>query len=1195
MKWRGTGRLLSLGCTVMAFAGITCMDQANHQTHEQGKSAVAMSSAYNVPEWLKNRTANRNTDAYQPGVVLVKFRPSFINSIDRNFADTTQKLGLRRIGSRTSLGVDLMQITTQESVPEVSARLSKDARIQFAEPNWRIELLETTNDPLFGQRWSLHNTGQDINGVAGKEDADIDAAEAWEISQTSMDEIIVAVADTGVAYTHEDLASVIWTNEAEKNGVEGEDDDDNGLVDDIYGWDFADDDSNPSDGDIHGTHVAGIIAAVGNNNLGTVGVAWKSNVKIMPIRIVGDQDNASFVLDAAQGIEYAVKKGAKIINCSWWTLGRESQTLEDAVTTAENNGVVVVAAAGNYALDNDSKFFNSYPAEYENPNVFSIAATDNLDLPASFTNWGPMSVDVAAPGVNIMSTINPDLAGGIGYGLLSGTSMASPTAAGAIAVMLQHKPNLILNAGGGVSDFSALRKALFLSVEPISGLEGKTVTGGRINLHRALTLLDEQNLPPVAMAGGNQLHRVGTKIVIDGSQSFDPNGDEITAYNWSLKKPDHSSAELVSEGSLTVLVPDVCGKYEISLTIEAGQEVSPPDVATVLAMNWEPLATPLETEHPYPLGVFEAFGEIQKPGATLLAPHFSQLDTEPAYDYIVFGDPNTGKYVGQITGVWGEYTGPVFALDHLELLIYSDGLINAHGAVVDAFFWCNENSNCPAGTGDCDMNPDTGDGGCETDTLTHNDHCGWCDHSCSINGMGGECNGAGVCDLSEMKCTDGYADCNKQSYDGCEVRLADDPYNCGSCANECALPYVSAHICKGGTCQVSTCVTDWANEIYYADCNGLAADGCEILLSSDPDNCGACSYRCASIDPGELDHVAKIIDECTNSVCGIVCEDGWKNCNQAIYDGCESDLTDGNNCGKCGISCAYPNAQGVCLDPESATCAMGDCKPGYADCDQDSSNGCEVSTSMDPTNCGSCGNTCLPADNATVGCLLGTCMMVCDEGYKDCDQDPANGCETDISSNASHCGSCNQACKPYTNATGACVDGACTMECLDSYADCDGFESTGCEVDISNDPIHCGGCKKKCAETANATATCSEGSCAIACAADFGDCDGALDNGCETTLIDNESNCGACGVKCPQRKNADPWCSQGVCMLKCNNGWGNCNLTESDGCETKLNNQGQCPKDDDDGCQTAGSPQSALSMLLFIIGAMVWRRRRRSQ
>jgi subtilisin family serine protease len=270
----------------------------------------------------------------------------------------------------------------------------EDPDVEHAEPNYFVHVDQTTpGDPGFDQLWGLHNTGQPVNGTSGSIDADIDAPEAWDVTTGSSD-VVVAVIDSGVDINHPDLQPNIWTNPGETPG-NGIDDDGNGYVDDVNGWDFFLDENSPLDDHGHGTHVAGTVAAAGNNGIGVTGVSWTA--KIMALRFIDPWGNGT-TDDAISAIEYASVMGADIINNSWGGSGY-NKALKEAIGAS---GALVVCAAGNYGTNND-KINPHYPSSYESANIIAVAASDQNDNRASFSNYGPFSVDVAAPGTNIYS------------------------------------------------------------------------------------------------------------------------------------------------------------------------------------------------------------------------------------------------------------------------------------------------------------------------------------------------------------------------------------------------------------------------------------------------------------------------------------------------------------------------------------------------------------------------------------------------------------------------------------------------------------------------------------------------------------------------------------------------------------------------------------------------------------------------
>jgi subtilisin family serine protease/subtilisin-like proprotein convertase family protein len=352
------------------------------------------------------------------------------------------------------------------------SNVSSLSGVRYAEPNWVIAKEATPNDAMFSSQWSHRNLGQPILGVPGVFDADTDATNAWD-STTGSSLVTIAIVDTGVDYTHPDLAANIWTNAGEIAG-NNLDDDGNGFVDDIRGWDFGLNDNDPIDEDGHGTHVAGIAGAVGNNGIGVAGVNW--NVRIMPVKIFGDasQTLTAFVSAAIEGLQYAVDNGAFVSNHSYNTgTGGPIQAYSDMIDYAEANGHVFVSSAGNTAQDND--VIDHYPSDYPQPNVVAVAATTNQDQLAVFSNYGATTVHLGAPGESILST----LPGGQ-YGYLDGTSMASPHVAGAVALLKSTNPSLT---------YDRILGAIYTGVDPLPGLATTTITGGRLNLNKALSQL----------------------------------------------------------------------------------------------------------------------------------------------------------------------------------------------------------------------------------------------------------------------------------------------------------------------------------------------------------------------------------------------------------------------------------------------------------------------------------------------------------------------------------------------------------------------------------------------------------------------------------------------------------------------------------------------------------------------------------
>ncbi|MCK4958456.1 MAG: S8 family serine peptidase, partial [Planctomycetes bacterium] len=357
---------------------------------------------------------------------------------------------------------------------------AKDSRILSVQPNYYVQTLQVPNDPRFSEMWALNNTGQ-TGGLAG---ADIDAVSTWNTT-TGSSSVIVAVIDSGVDYTHPDLSENIWVNTAEIAG-NGIDDDGNGYVDDIYGYDFEGNDSDPQDELGHGTHCAGTIAAKGNNAIGVTGVSWRSQV--MVCRFIG-ADNYGLISDAIEAVNYAVANGANILSNSWGWQGGPSDALEAAIVNARDNGVLFVAAAGNETANNDNTSF--YPANYQVSNVISVAAIDHNGELAWFSNYGSQSVHLAAPGVSILSTVP-----GNSYAWYSGTSMATPHVSGVAALLMVHYPQISM---------AELRSRIIETGTPAASLQGKTTSGRYLSAYNALTTGPDTRV--IAPNGGEQWHQ----------------------------------------------------------------------------------------------------------------------------------------------------------------------------------------------------------------------------------------------------------------------------------------------------------------------------------------------------------------------------------------------------------------------------------------------------------------------------------------------------------------------------------------------------------------------------------------------------------------------------------------------------------------------------------------------------------------
>jgi subtilisin family serine protease len=394
---------------------------------------------------------NEPLELHAPGEVLIKFKPHVRPSDRANLKAQLASERRRRFRS----GTEHWRLHPGLSTEQAIARLRGDPDVEYVEPNYIVRADRAPNDPRYPELYGLHNTGQ----TGGTPGADISAERAWDVT-TGNRSVLVAVIDTGIDYHHPDLAANIYSNAGEipHNGL---DDDGNGFVDDIRGWDFANDDNDPLDDAGHGTHVAGTIGAVGDNGIGVTGVNWE--VTLVPLKFLSF-DGVGLTSDAIAAIDYATLIGVDIMNNSWGG-AQFSQALLDAIQAAAAADILFVAAAGNSASDNDT--FPHYPSSYDAPNIVAVAATTDEDALWGFSNFGATSVDLGAPGSAILST----LPGGE-YGLAQGTSMATPHVSGAAALIRSVAPNI------GVAD---LKERLLGFTDPLPSLAGTTLTGGRLN------------------------------------------------------------------------------------------------------------------------------------------------------------------------------------------------------------------------------------------------------------------------------------------------------------------------------------------------------------------------------------------------------------------------------------------------------------------------------------------------------------------------------------------------------------------------------------------------------------------------------------------------------------------------------------------------------------------------------------------
>jgi hypothetical protein len=425
---------------------------------------------------------------YVPGEVIVKYKTNTISSSSGNkFSNKAMGLGMDLKRSWDRLGVQQFSAKAgrAQNVEQMVQQLKADPNVEFAEPNY-IYRAQNIGSPgpvmsldQFRAQKNLNQKAMSKSSSVGamsapsysQSGAPIQADEAWAVMTTSMSHIpVVAIIDSGVDYTHDVFvdSGAIWTNPGETPG-DGIDNDGNGYVDDVHGWNFYANTNDPMDDNNHGTHVAGIV--LGATQDITASSLQPAKIRIMPLKFLASNGSGS-TSDAIEAIYYAVNNGATIINASWGG-GGYSQTLLAAITTAYNSQVSFVAAAGNSHLNNDSS--PTYPANYDVQNVISIAATTDYDSVAGFSNYGKQTVHVASPGEDIWSTLPHN-----GWASFSGTSMATPLVAGMIALMEREN-------GKAINGYQARQILLGENDIDVGNVAGKVISDSRVNIYKAVS------------------------------------------------------------------------------------------------------------------------------------------------------------------------------------------------------------------------------------------------------------------------------------------------------------------------------------------------------------------------------------------------------------------------------------------------------------------------------------------------------------------------------------------------------------------------------------------------------------------------------------------------------------------------------------------------------------------------------------
>lgn len=404
-----------------------------------------------------------------------------------------QNLKLGKLESKKKYNqfkLDILQIDEKDDMAKTIEALKKDPNVEYVQPNYKLEVQALPTDPKFSKQWGLLNSAQEVEGYVGRTGVDINAVNAWNITKGATT-VVVGVLDTGIDINHNDLKNNIYVNTKEIAG-NGKDDDNNGYIDDVKGWDFVNADNTVYDSstlDLHGTHAAGIIAA-GTNTEGISGVA--PNVKLLPLKFING--NWGYTCDAIDAIEYAMKMGVKIVNCSFG--GTDNNfALKD---TMVNSGILFVCAAGNRGAD--VSISPVYPACFNIPNVLSVASIDSMGVISPYSSYGN-KIHVAAPGINILST-TPDNT----YDYFSGTSASAPFVTGAAALLKSYAPTL---------NYDQLAQRIKNNVVSCTNLQGKVTTGGRVDANAVLTNVKPANdtytgpgndtgTVPAGQQGGNE-------------------------------------------------------------------------------------------------------------------------------------------------------------------------------------------------------------------------------------------------------------------------------------------------------------------------------------------------------------------------------------------------------------------------------------------------------------------------------------------------------------------------------------------------------------------------------------------------------------------------------------------------------------------------------------------------------------------
>jgi len=466
-------------------------------------------------------------------------------------------------------------------------------------------------------------------------------------------------------------------------------------------------------------------------------------------------------------------------------------------------------------------------------------------------------------------------------------------------------------------------------------------------------------------------------------------------------------------------------------------------------------------------------------------------------------------------------------------------------SVADAEFGCGSEACTPCGLANATNVCDKAVCAIETCNGPFMDCDGLAENGCEADC--GLANATSVCDKAVCAiatCDGTFENCDGAAENGCEADTANDPEHCGACGKECITPH-ALPACELGLCEIGTCDPTWA------DCDGDAINGCEASTDSDPSHCGDCDIVC----PAQ--------QSCKAGKCVLECDPGEGDCDNNPNNGCETTFGTENDCAFCGDACDLANANDSCT---AGLCVIDSCDNGFEDCDNVAANGCEADTDSSAATCGACDNACPNGPNGSTTCDNGACEINCNAGFGDCDGTLQNGCETDTGASQQSCGGCNLPCT-IANGAGMCAAGVCQVTtCAAPFEDCNDNPADGCESNTNTSVMSCSGCGTVCSFP-NAQGICNNGTCQLGpCTMGFVSCDNLAANGCESNTATSVTNCGACGRACNSSNTAALSCTAGLCNSTCNAGFSNCSQPAApaadNGCETNtgtnVDNCGGC-------------------------------------